>query len=168
MSSAVSVNILQVGVYLKYSDYLYSAKRHNYACRLLKTKLEAFDVLERDTDNFKHVVNSLYYLSGYVIECSLKFKIFECIGYDIEKDIDPEECKKHGINHRKKIITHSFETLQNVLDSKISDVSYESKDIEITKLLSKWNPEVRYETPILNHEHVVGFYSHANKFLKKM
>ena len=153
---------------MKYPDYLHSAKRHNYACRILKTKLEAFDASERDTDNFKHVVNSLYYLSGYIIECSLKFKIFECSGYDIEKDIDPEECKKYEINHRKKIMTHSFNTLQNFLSSKISNVSYESEVEEISHLLSAWNPEVRYISSILSYEQVVCFYLHANKFLKEM
>ncbi|ENT6849813.1 TPA: hypothetical protein I7135_04405 [Vibrio vulnificus] len=153
---------------MKYPEYLYSAKRHNYACRLLKDKLEAFEESERSTDNFKHLVNSLYYLSGYIIECSLKFKIFECSGYGLEQEIDPEECKKHDINHRKKIMTHSFVTLQNFLSSKISDVSYESEKEEIRHLLSKWSPEVRYESPLVNFEDVIGFYLHASKFLKEM
>lgn len=153
---------------MKYPEYLHSAKRHNYACRLLKNKLDSFDDSEQDTDNFKHTVNSLYYLSGYIIECSLKFKIFECCGYDREKDIIPEECKKYDINHRKKIKTHSFKTLQNVLSSKISDVSYESEKDEVRHLLSNWSPEVRYEATDVSYNDVVGFYLHASKFLKEM
>ncbi|MCA1898330.1 hypothetical protein [Shewanella putrefaciens] len=153
---------------MKYPEYLYSATRHNYACRLLKDKLEAFDDSDRNSDNFKHIVNSLYYLSGYIIECSLKFKIFECSGYELEKDIDPEECNKYDINHRKKIMTHSFITLQNFLSSKISEVTCESEDKEISLLLSKWSPEVRYKSPPVNPQSVVDFYLHASKFLKEM
>ncbi|MFA0415646.1 hypothetical protein AB4520_17930 [Vibrio renipiscarius] len=153
---------------MKYPEYLHSAKRHNYACRLLKERLETIDDSEHNTDKYNHLVNSLYYLSGYIIECSLKFKIFECCGYDIEKDIDPLECDKYNINHRKKIRTHSFVTLQNFLSSKISDVSFESEDEKISVLLSKWTPEVRYKSQVVSSTDVVGLYLHANKFLKEM
>ncbi|MFA0343993.1 hypothetical protein AB4552_18240 [Vibrio sp. 10N.222.54.C3] len=153
---------------MKYPEYLHSAKRHNYACRLLQEKLASFDVQDQNSDNFKHVVCSLYYLSGYIIECSLKFKIFECCNYDSVSEIESEKCKEHGINYRKKIKTHSFTTLQNFLSSKVSEISYESNESHLSLLLDNWTPEVRYESRNLDHDEVIELYMHAKKFLRQM
>lgn len=153
---------------LKYKDYLSSAKRHNYICKLLRDRANEFEQKDRNSQNFKHLVDNLYYLSGYVIECSLKFKIFECCGYDSELEIEEEECRKLGINYRKKIKTHSFTTLQNFLSSKISGISHESNNNDIIPLLENWNPEIRYEKKDLDFENVSSFYEHANQFLKQM
>ncbi|WP_157631113.1 hypothetical protein [Vibrio pacinii] len=153
---------------MKYNEYLESARRHSYACRLMRDRANDFSDEDRNTENFKHLVCSLYYLSGYVIECSLKFKIFECCGFDSEIDIDDEECRKVGINYRKKIKTHSFTTLQNYLNSKISGITHESDDIQIVALLENWSPEIRYETRELDFDLVKNFHEHASKFLRIM
>ena len=153
---------------LKYNDYLNSAKRYNYTCRLLRDKAIAFDSTDRSTENFKYLIDSLYYLSGYVIECSLKFKIFECSGYDSELEIEEEECKKNGINYKKHIKTHSFSKLQDFLSSKTSGISHESDDHDVSTLLKNWDPGIRYEKRDLNFETVNCFYDHVSRFLKKM
>jgi len=153
---------------LKYPQYLQSAKRHNYVCRLLRDKIETLDEQDLNSDNFRHLLCSLYYLSGYIIECSLKFKIFECSGYDSEAEIDANVCQNYGINYNKKIKTHSFTTLQNFLDTKISDITYESSETRTARLLAGWAPEVRYEAQELGSDEVIDFYAHASDFLRRM
>lgn len=153
---------------MRYPEYLDSAKRHNCACRVLKERLTSFNATERSTDSFNYLVSSLYYLSGYIIECSLKFKIFECCNYDSANEIESDKCKEHGINFGKRIKTHSFTKLQNFLSSKVSEISYESDESHISVLLDSWTPEARYESRELDYDEVIEFYVHAKEFLRKM
>jgi hypothetical protein len=153
---------------LKYPEYLSSAKRHNYACRVLQDKIETYANDSPNDENFNHLITSLYYLSGYIIECSLKFKIFEVISFDSNIEIDDVACKALGFNYRKKIQIHSFQRLQNFLDSKISDISHLSNESTIDHLLGQWNPEIRYEHLEIQYQDAKAFYKHANNFMKSM
>ncbi|WP_122431159.1 hypothetical protein [Pseudomonas viridiflava] len=153
---------------MKYTEYLSSAKRHNHACRVLKTKLESLDESELGSEEFKFLVLSIYYLSGYIVECSLKFKIFELSNYDLNIEVDEEECSKAGIDYKKRIKTHNFEKLQNYLDSLVGGLSYTSQKQEINHLLRLWNPELRYSQIELDHTQVKELYDHTTQYLKRM
>lgn len=153
---------------MKYPEYLASAKRHNHACRVLKAKLDSFDENDWNSDEFKFLVLSMYYLSGYIIECAQKFKIFELKHYDPTVEVDEPNCMVAGIDYKKRIKTHSFESLQNYLDSLVGGFSYVSNKTEINKLLRKWNPEIRYSHIDLEYHEIKEFYDHSNKYLKKM
>jgi len=153
---------------LKYPEYLSSAKRHNYACRVLQEKIETYEEESAHDEKIKSLVISLYYLSGYIIECSLKFKILEVSGFDFNVEVNKSECKKIGIIYHEQIKTHDFKKLQDVLDSKIPDLSHESDSDEIGYLLIKWDPKIRYEDISVEYQKVKSFYNHANGFLKKI
>ena len=153
---------------MKYPEYLSAAKRHKQACRVLKEKIETYVNDDNNADNFKYLIISLYYLSGYIIECSLKFKILELSGFDSNLDVNKHECKKFNIEYHTEIKIHNFAILQNVLNSKASDISHESDDTRIECLLVKWDPLVRYEDISLDYQEVYSFYAHAVCFLKEM
>jgi carboxypeptidase C (cathepsin A) len=152
---------------LKYPEYLSSAKRHNFACRVLQEKIETFENANSNDENFNHLITSLYYLSGYIIECSLKFKIFEVFSFNSDLEIDEEAYRILGINKRK-IQVHSFHKLQNFLDSKISDISHISNESAINLLMEQWNPIIRYQHLEIQYQEVKAFYNHANNFMKSM
>lgn len=152
---------------MKYSEYLSSAKRHNCACKVLKEKIEQIEDINSDEYNF--LVLNLYYLSGYIIECSLKFKIFEVSLFSSNSDIeDEEECLKVNIDYKKRIVTHNFSKLQNFLESRVSDIAYTSQDKEVNKLLNNWHPKLRYEHTNLDYKVIKDLYEHTTKFLRKM
>lgn len=153
---------------MKYTEYLSSAKRHNHACRVLKAKLDSLDDSELNGDEFKFLVLSIYYLSGYIVECSLKFKIFELSNYDSNVEVDEEECTKAGIDYKKRIKTHNFQKLQNYLDSLVGGLSHMSEKREINRLLNGWNPELRYSQVDLDHIQVKELYDHTTQYLKRM
>jgi hypothetical protein len=113
-------------------------------------------------------VLSLYYLSGYIIECSIKYKIFELENYDSNSEVNEGECEKVGIDFKNKIKTHNFKRLQNYLDSLISDISHVSEKKAINKLMNEWTPEIRYSSIDVNYKQIIDLYSHTNKFLKMM
>ena len=75
------------------------------------------------------LVLSLYYLSGYIIECSLKFKIFEVCNYDENIDITEEECRNLGINYKKDIRIHNFEKLQHSINIPLSQLRSRLTDL---------------------------------------
>ncbi|HEP9390005.1 hypothetical protein QSV36_11380 [Pseudomonas sp. BCRC 81390] len=153
---------------MKYKEYLTSAKRHNHACRVLQAKLETFDEGDFNTEEFKFLVLSMYYLSGYIIECALKFKIFELKQYDPVLEVNEENCAAVGINYKKRIKTHSFSSLQNLLDSLVSGLHHTSNKGEINRLLNEWNPEIRYSHIDLEYSQIKEFYAHSNQYLRKM
>lgn len=153
---------------MKYTEFLTSAKRHNHACRVLKEKLDSLGEDNAENVEYKFLVLSLYYLSGYIIECSIKYKIFELENYDLNLEVNEGECEKFGIDFKNKIKTHNFKRLQNYLDSLISDVSHVSEKKDINKLLNEWTPEIRYSSIDVNYKQIKELYSHTNNFLKKM
>ncbi len=161
-------NFQILGVILKYPDYLLSAKRHKLACRTLLEKLDTFDVENVQNTKIVNLKLSAFYLTGYIIECSLKFKIFEVFNFDSETDITKEECDNAGINYNKKIKIHNFQKLQNYLESQISDLSYLSDSNVVNDLLEKWDPKYRYEHIDIDVQDIRALYSHANSFLRKM
>ncbi|WP_413728309.1 hypothetical protein [Sodalis sp. RH19] len=153
---------------MKYPEFLSSAKRHNYTCKVLNEKIESLINDELSADEYKFLVGSLYYLAGYIIECSLKFKIFEISQFNKTSEVDECECTKLGIDYKKRIKTHNFSKLQDYLDSLISDVSYKSDKEEVNKLLKQWSPEIRYSNIDLDYSKVKTLYAHTNNFLKRM
>ena len=153
---------------MKYPEYLSSAKRHNHTCKVLKAKIDSLDGNEHSNEEFKFLVSSLYYLAGYIVECSIKFKIFEMSQYDLDVEVDEIECEKAGIDYKKRIKTHNFKKLQNYLDSLIGGLSHSSEKKEINKLLNDWNPELRYSHFELDYNQIKEFYNHTNEYLKRM
>lgn len=156
------------GYVMRYPEYLSSAKRHNYACRVLKAKIDSLGKEESNDDEFKFLVLSLYYLSGYIVECSLKFKIFEISQYDSCAEVNKAECSRAGIDYTKRIKTHSFERLQEYLDSLVSGFSHVSENQGVNRLLNEWNPELRYTHIDLDYNEIKELYNHTSLFLRKM
>jgi hypothetical protein len=149
---------------LKYPEFLTSARRHSEACRVLKEKIELYLINEHNNE----LVLSLYYLSGYIIECSLKYKMLELWGFESTVDVNKTECEKLELTYHKDVKIHNFTRLQEILSSKQSDLSYVSDVQDIQNLLENWDPLVRYEHTTLDYQGVISLYSHANDFLRKM
>ncbi|WP_323898888.1 hypothetical protein [Aeromonas hydrophila] len=153
---------------MTYLEYLSSARKHNHTCRVLKEKIDSLPVEEASGDEYKYLVMSLYYLSGYIIECAIKFKIFQLNGYDVHAEVDAASCSKAGIDYQKNIKTHSFQRLQNYLSSLVSDLSYVSDQKDLNKLLQNWSPELRYAYFELDYLKIKELHEHTVQFLKKM
>lgn len=154
---------------MKYPDFLSAAKRHSHVCRILQEKIDVY--LENDEpydEEVRHLVINMYYLSGYIIECSLKFKILELKGFDSEMVVDKNECLKIGIDYNKQFKIHRFKDLQELLDTCLSDISHESTDQKVGELLAGWDPLIRYKDSSPSYQDVKELYKHTTRFLRKM
>lgn len=153
---------------MKYTSYLSSAKRHSHACQALIEKINILIGQDDRIEERNFLVLSLYYLSGYIVECSLKFKIFEVSNYDENIEISDHKCRILGINYKKDIRIHDFSKLQDFIDSLNIDISYTSGNNDIDILLNNWKPDVRYEHSNLDYESIYKMYQHTVQFLRKM
>ncbi len=99
---------------MDYKEYKKASKRHLYTCKTFKKNLAKEDLSE---DQRQHLLFNLYYLCGYIIECSLNFAILKFIDFErIARDnnlIDENgnrDCKLlrswHNYNHKASFSYH--------------------------------------------------------------
>jgi len=87
---------------MKFTEYRKAAYRHLETCTCLLKNIEN----ENCKKNKSQILTNIYYLSGYVIECSLKFVIFSAINFDRKQEI--EDCtdftwKEHNLDNLERI-----------------------------------------------------------------
>ncbi len=152
---------------MKYPDYIEAANKHSYACRIIKEKISSFDSSVQDPQQYDFLVCSLYYLSGYIIECSLKFKVFEAFGHESDEEVTQTTCSRLSLSLRR-VQTHDFDKLQDFITSKLSDFTYKSSEELVNQLLDNWEPGLRYEVHSFSSDNVLKFYEHSKQFLRQV
>ncbi len=139
---------------MKYTEFKKSAKRHLDTCLHLVHNLNS---LPEDSPKIAHarheyqkcLMLNVYYLSGYVIECILKYTFFQSIHYDRCKDVEnlnQDNCDKIF----KDLKTHKFaelvalvERYDKYLPSDIPIIKQQPKS-EIKQMFNDWAPDQRY------------------------
>lgn len=99
-----------------YEDYRKAALKHLRTCKFIKDHLDNVTDIETKRD----ILRNLYYISGYVIECSINFRIYKAI--------------------YKKKTTKDIEKLFHVLNKK-----GKSTDGKIVRFYSKDHPPAYYK-----------------------
>lgn len=156
---------------MEYSEYLSAATRHKKTCAILKERIEENSddgIVDINDEELGFLIINLYYLSGYIIECSLKYKILEIFGYydDVNDKVKLKDVLSgHGLS-KNDFITHNLDKLIDTLDSEIPDLI--NRNYKLDKLLARWGPFIRYESIIINYSDVCFFYDHATCFMKKI
>jgi hypothetical protein len=130
---------------MKYPAFELAAQRHLESCRHIMTHFAP----TKTAKDIRLLWNT-YYLSGYVIECSLKYAFFKCT---FDRNIDIKEFT-YGIYTYEKLQTHQLDILKTYLiavDSALSsdDIPFLTQSIgnqEHRALVNRWNSEIRYST----------------------
>jgi hypothetical protein len=159
---------MRSGDTLKYPEYLSAAKRHDQACSVLKEKIEGYKAHPSHNVKLEQLAVSLYYLSGYILECSLKFKILEVSNFCPRADVNKHECKKIGIEYNKEFGIHSLPKLQELLISKVTDINCSASDCKVIDLLTSWHPRIRYQDAIIPVNEAEEFYKHTKFVMRKV
>ncbi|MAG87366.1 MAG: hypothetical protein CMB97_08390 [Flavobacteriaceae bacterium] len=150
-----------------YPEYLNAAKRHYHTCNVLINIIDSMTDEPKSSDVIK-LEKNIYYLLGYVIECSLKYKICELAGYDDSSPVNKDGCTSVGLNFHRDIRIHDLGKLQNVLDSLIADISYYSSCSDLNDVMNNWSPDARYYFENVDYGIIKMFHSHCENFLKKI
>jgi len=151
-----------------YKEYLNAARKHEYTCDVIYEKIKKNDC---SSCQKMCLMLNLYYLSGYIIECIIKYAIYDLVGHKKEDDI--KKLNKGGLSYDKHIKYHRFERysehLNRYLSVKIPLINDCSGiDREIIQLFSKWDSELRYEyyNNIKDVRHYENFYKYAKEIYK--
>jgi len=151
-----------------YKDYLNAARKHKYTCGVLREKLENID--ENDTAKHKYLLLNLYYLSGYIVECIVKYGIYDLIGYPKKEDVS--KLDKEGLTYKNDIKHHKFkrytEQLNKLMSGTIPLVNHKKGiEKEVIQLYQEWDAEIRYSYDLKNKKHhYIAFYEYADKIFK--
>lgn len=132
---------------MKYTDFETSAQRHLESCyHILETLTNSNAAYKKQ--KVDRLVLNVYYLSGYVIECTFKFAFFKAIRYDKKKNIELTHTIL-GIDYDLK--SHNLTQLAAYLPR--VDLSLPQNIPMITQTIPNtnhrimadiWNSEIRY------------------------
>lgn len=150
---------------MKYDGFLVSARRHKYTCEIIQQQMDNF---ADDSEQYIRLVSNFYYLSGYILECSLKYLILESYGHPTNINVDIASCNALGFGKNNKFFIHNLADLQNKLDVKTTEFTSRSDDELINNLIDSWGPEFRYEIISRPIEDIIMFYNHAVSFIAKV
>ena len=132
---------------MKYTEFETSARRHLESC------YHILDNLINSTESFRkqkedRLILNIYYLSGYVIECSLKFAFFKAVKFSKNDKIELNQIIR-GTDYDMK--THSLRQLVSylpVVDTSlprdIPMLTQTIPDVSHKTLANQWNSEIRY------------------------
>jgi hypothetical protein len=143
---------------MKYPDFKDAAARHILSCNYILNMLDALKEHEK-----RLLLWNTYYLSGYIVECSLKFAFFKGIRYDRSKDIEDLNYvfgEREYNFERIKNQQHNLVNIKNYfnpiinhlpLDSTTPFVKQVIKNGDHNELIKQWDAQIRYSSKAYTH-----------------
>lgn len=150
---------------MNYNEFYKASFRHMFICRELLNNLDALKINSSDVT---HVVNEVYYLSGYVLETMISF----CVCSQLRVYTNVMEDSR--INN-KRFRTHNIEkkveyALENGCNFRnIPFLSEKHSNAILNKLFNSWTVDLRYEpNRLLSLENVQLYVSEINKVFNQL
>jgi len=134
-----------------YPEFKRASKKHLIACECLIASLE-----NECKQKEKHILTTIYYLTGYIFETIFKYSIYNSINFVKNEDI--RKLSSHGLTFDNDIKIHNLIKLKRVIEAKniISLPQYENNK----NLFSSWNSEIRYdEKTKFSKEEILSFFA---------
>ncbi len=156
-----------------FKEFLETAKRFSHTCSIINKKIGDLGIREIRTAESRYLFHNLYYLSGYVIECSFKYGIYALYRYPPTKDV--KELDLRDLSYKNNIQHHRFNVYEDYLLAKLPgslrDLKKKSFALGKTKeLFNKWDGPVRYhfELGAFSSSDYLEFYKFANQVLTQI
>jgi len=133
-----------------YPEFKRASKKHLIACECLIESLK-----NGCKQKEKHILTTIYYLTGYVFETILKFSLYASISFDKNENIN--KLNSHGLTFEDDIKIHNLIKLKRAVETKniTSFPQYENNK----NLFSSWNSEIRYnEKTKFSKEEILSFF----------
>lgn len=148
-----------------FREYINAARRHKESCELL-----ARGMRDESGKNINNVKN-LYYLSGYIIECSIKFGILSLYGHPRNKDV--QLFYENGLSFDSHLRHHRFERYDAHLQRFCIQAPLIDKNVfvktEIRNLYKDWDSNLRYVCQIKYENNIyVEFFKVSCSIMEKI
>lgn len=171
-----------------YTDYRDAAERHLEVCLQLQSILESYQTKESsaiplsisEQKEKTQILSDLYYLSGYIIECSYSCAICKSINWTTAVDLIMPTTNSYGISFRNRNGTTFSMTKPKHQLSTSGHMEFFQTIIPITPayaiplvidaiaptrlcydLFDNWNAEIRYlvdSSLVLDYDNVFDFF----------
>lgn len=167
---------------MTYKEYYKAAQRHRETCEYLISKLK--DTQECiDVHRQNKLLQNVYYLSGYVIECIISYSFFNVINYDNTKSVyELEKNNPYGYTFNKYFREHSksanelrIEEIRRrggSLSSTIPIIGEATVDVTTKLMYEQWDAKSRYTNSHLtfniDQANVNNFFILANDIYTKI
>jgi len=152
---------------ISYLEFRKSAYRHFEICEKMLQKLVKAD--DCSLAGKSQVIQEIYYLSGYIIECTLKFVLFSHVGYKPNRSIyeyKDKDWKNHDF-HKLALILSEL-NVKFSQDIPILGSRYGISN-DILRLYNDWSTDYRYiSNSSLQIELVEGYLSSIKEIKKKL
>jgi hypothetical protein len=148
-----------------YKDFLNSARKHKFACDVIHEKVSS---IQPPSELYRSLILTLYYLSGYTIECIVKYAIYDLYRHNRKTEID--QLDHDGVTYAD-IKHHKFNRYTEFLNRRVSgsiplinDISHIPKAIMF--LYNEWDAHIRYRCSY--HDHIatsdyIDFYMYSKR-----
>ena len=165
---------------MTYMEFLRAARKHRDTCIIICEYLDSLDLNEPDNqERIKKQCLNLYYLAGYVIECSVKYAIYASLKYNKKDKVTKLSVTFDNelVTYKSRIENHRFIKYVDLLNKLHGGIILLDRKTnittDVTELYDNWNVEIRYwcnDIPLhmikrVEVEHVQSFYHYANKVL---
>lgn len=129
-----------------YSEYLNAARKHLITCEVLKENISELDENNlQDKTKAKQLLLNLYYLTGYIIECSIKYGIYKVVDFNPASEV--ATLSTNTVSY-KDIQHHRFNRYSEHLVSKSPGIKLidDRRNInsDVMYLYNNWDAPVRY------------------------
>jgi len=143
-----------------YPEFKRASKKHLIACECLIASLE-----NECKQKEKHILTTIYYLTGYVLETILKFSLYASISFDKKEDI--KKLDSHGLTFEYDIKIHNLTKLKRAVETK--NITSFPKYKDNKNLFSSWNSEIRYnEKTKFSKKEILSFFEFSKDIYKKL
>lgn len=154
---------------MKYIEYKKSAARHYLVCDNLFIRFRDL-ISQGNESDAKKILLGIYYLSGYIYECGIKYKILELCCHDENIDVSKHSCSGYSFNYHNDFKIHDLCKLIELLDVLAgSDARNEIIDADAdadAELFNNWSPDVRYQESICDESKVLAFYNKSRSMIR--
>lgn len=167
------LNGLPMHYKMTYPAFLTAANKHHLTCQHLTQAIETLD----NASEIKQLTLNLYYLSGYIIECAIKYGIYQNKADKRDQSIE-HIAQSQGKPFKQKIFSHKFSNYHDYLEQQLSGIVLVHGRSEVNSavqaLYNHWDAEVRYYCdempkvlePIITYPNVKEFNRYAGQILK--
>ncbi len=142
---------------MKYTEYKKAAKRHLDTCHHLLNNIDSISPEFRTPrksreDHQYNLMLGIYYLSGYVVECVLKFTFFQSIHFERNRDVkslNKEDCtitfeNLKTNNHRLAPLVDLVGKFDKNLPENIPCITEKLAKGDLRTMFEEWESSFRY------------------------